>query len=576
MSSNNSAASSKARLRTRSGCLTSDLDSCGSPEPGSGRKRRVKCGEEKPTCRNCTAAARDCIWPGPESDLVDGRQRQNRTLQRRGNSGEDKDAELAGNLSSSLSTLTLKAGSPPCKALGDKITTTTTTNTISPAARLGVSEEIEQEILRHHSGAFFFEILTIPTANRADLADFHDGVVRMMGESPSVRSAVLAASAASISALSKDRSYQKIALRYYADAVMHCADGLRALEKLRTGPSDVVLTTVIWLYVHDLWSLDPELDARKHVAGAVNLVRWGRLCANTGTAPQWNRVTIESVLYQALYLAIRRPLDPDFHVDPQFLSECQDGSTTTDDSWLANVAHGVQSPVLGLPLELYGLVVSVVELRSSQKGSARGVGGMDDEDDDVHHKNGAKTKGKRHQDRSRTKHSPQRITQIRKQVEQWEMIAHITESRFYPQSTVSTPEQSAPSSSPPPTSSQPQPQPQPGDFGGQALFFYVLGTSLLLDLFSLDDPTPTPPTTLSSSWQVQAALDALRDLERCRSLIGSYLGTWPLLVIGLFVTVREDVATVRSRLKQLIDRTGFGEAQRMLAELEGAWACLKY
>ncbi|KAI6478833.1 hypothetical protein MCOR13_011648 [Pyricularia oryzae] len=567
MSSSNSATSSKARLRTRSGCLTSDLGSCWLTRAGAGRKRRVKCGEEKPTCRNCTtAAARECVWPGPESDLVDGRHRQNRSVQRRG----DKDADLAGKLSSSLSTLTLKTGSPPCKALAD--------NTISAAARLGVSEEIELELVRHHSGAFFFEILTIPTAERGDLTDFHDGVVRMMQESPSVRSAVLAASAASISALSKDRSYQNIALRYYADAVTHCADGLRALEKSRTGPSDVILTTVIWLYIHDLWSLDPELDARKHVAGAVNLVRWGRLCAKTGSAPHWNRVTIESVLYQALYLAIRRPLDPDFHVDHQFLSECQDGSTTSDDSWLASIGHGVQSPVLGLPLELYGLVASVVDLRSSRKASARGVGGMDDEDcdDGIHHNNPdkAKTKGKRQEDRSRHKHSPERIDQLRKQVEHWERTALITDSRFYPQSPVSTPGQSEPSPSPP--LSSPQAQPQPGDFGGQALFFYVLGTSLLLDLFSLDDPTPTPPTTLSSSWQVRAALEALRDLERCRSLIGSYLGTWPLLVIGLFVTVREDVATVRSRLKQLIERTGFGEAQRMLAELEGAWACLKY
>ncbi|KAI6354242.1 hypothetical protein MCOR25_008695 [Pyricularia grisea] len=564
MSGSNSAALSKARLRTRSGCLTSDLDSW-LTWTGAGRKRRVKCGEEKPKCRNCAAAAvRDCVWPGPEFDLVDGRHRQNRAVPRRGNAREDKDAELAGNLSSSLSTLTLKAGRSPGKQLGNNTTITT-----SPAAGLGVSEEIELELMRHHSGAFYFDILTLPTADPGDLTDFHDGVVRMMGESSSVRSAVLAASAASISALSKDRSYQKIALHYYADAVTHCADGLRILEKSRTGPTDAILTTVMWLYIHDLWSLDPELDARKHVAGAVNLVRWGRLCVSTGSAPHWNRVTIESVLYQALYLAIRRPLDPDFHVDPEFLSECQDGSTTANNSWLSSVAHGVQSPVLGLPLELYGLVASVVELRSSRRSSARGVGGMGDEDDDSNHYDDDKIRGNMHENSSNN-HSPQHIAQLRKQVQHWEQIAQITASRYYPRST---PEQVESSSSPPFT---PTPPPSASDFAEQALFFYVLGTSLLVDLFSLDDPMPTPPTSLSSSWQVRAALEALRNPERCESLIGSYLGTWPLFVIGLFVTVREDVATVRSRLKQLIEQTGFGEAQRMLAELEGAWACLKY
>jgi transcription factor-like protein len=236
--------------------------------------------------------------------------------------------------------------------------------------------------LAHHYLTVFIKLLLLPSADPGDTAALTASMSDLMMRSDGVRSAVLAAAAVNKSALSGTQSYQKLSLGYYDKTVKYVSGALGTLD--RSGPSRDLAMAVTFLYVYDvrlpldapfvgrpayleqLWGQDPSLDARKHVTGAINLMklRYHHVSSISPTMPAWERVVAESVIYQAFYLAIRRPLSPDFDLDPDFFG---DGNGNGLDKFVPICTATAQaSPILGLPLQLYFLTVAVVKANKLQ------------------------------------------------------------------------------------------------------------------------------------------------------------------------------------------------------------------
>ncbi|KAF6794660.1 hypothetical protein CSOJ01_13609 [Colletotrichum sojae] len=474
----------KPRLRTKTGCST-----C--------RKRKVKCGEEKPTCRNCVGCSRECVWPSSD-DLQDRRFRARR--------------------SSSSSQSAAGSPSPP--------TSPSPSSVQSSIVRIKNREipEIEHELTHHYLNVLITALL-LPTVTEVDLEEYGSQVVEMMMGSDSVKYAVLANCASNKYMLSRNIRYQKAALVYYLKAIELVNHALLELGPSKRSPGDALLTTVVYLYLYNFWGSDTSVDARKHIDGAMSLLKLRYADTNSPlsmTRPL-HRVTTESVLYQAFLLAIRQPFAPNFHVDKQFLTRSEDVLHVR--SFLDSIFNE-SSLVLGLPLRLYRLITDIIDIINQNEPPKQDV-----------------------------------LIRIREEMTMWESsISNSNETEILASAT--------------------------DGFEADAVALFVLGASLLLDYVTESSSSTTSADTTtamngagtfglrvsSSRWQIKQALSILRRPAAYETWTRCYLGVWPLLILGYSVTDEEDISLLRCVSSRMRERIGYGEVQRIQADLEAVWA----
>ncbi|RSL55385.1 hypothetical protein CEP54_009415 [Fusarium duplospermum] len=315
----------KAMLRTKTGCFT-----C--------RKRRVKCGEEKPSCRNCSAFGRQCVWP-TSTDLCDRRHRSQA-------SPGLSFAESSRSSEESKSPDSSRAAIVPYRSRSP-----------SPGRSL-FKPGIESELI-HHLLNYYFSIIVLPTSSQEHIRRSQSELIDMMLHSESVRNAVFACCACNKHVLLNDNRHKNVALHYYSKAVHELNQTLVKFQPTGKQPDSSLLTTVVFLYVHDLWSLDDSVDPRNHVSGAVMLLN---LLSKNGASPGsmtqgFNRIIAESILYQAFLLSTRRPFAPYFDVDPQFVTNVERLLAPPDSQ---DASYAACSPVLGVPTTLYRLKLRII------------------------------------------------------------------------------------------------------------------------------------------------------------------------------------------------------------------------
>jgi hypothetical protein len=273
----------------------------------------------------------------------------------------------------------------------------------------------------------------------------------------------------------------------------------------------------------------------------------------------FDRITAESVLYQSFLLSMRRPFDVDFQIDDQFLASTEQilKSPTFEDA-----SSAANSPVLGVPLPLYRLIIEVIHLCNSP-----------------------------------TSIDPEARSRLKRQMKHWETVAIEVDdnSRVLQSPTL------APPLSPP----HQHPHPHP-----EALALYVLAGSLLLDwvveipemqsyldisssryghISSLGMSQPHVPKATASraarataaspppvphstrSWQLSRALEILHRPSAHETWTRSFLGWWPVLIFGYVVTDDDDIEVMKSILRCMRQRMGYGVVERVLCELEAVW-----
>lgn len=363
--------------------------------------------------------------------------------------------------------------------------------------------------------------------------------------SESVKCAVFAACASNKYMLLRDQRYHDAALGYYFRAVELVNHALAELGSSGKGPDDPLVTSVVYLYLYDvrafpklsacvveepnlcinqMWGPpDKTLDARKHVDGAMSLLklRYEDAGSPISMTRPLHRVNTESVLYQAFLLSMRKPFAPNFHVDAQFLDRSEHVLNARK---LVDVLPEDSSPVLGLPLPLYRLITDLIDFLNSPK-----------------------------------RLNSQILTLLKGEMETWEgliLAENESESAF---STLTS-------------------------FHKDAVTLFVLSASLLLDHItetsasqssaesrSINTRCPTPEPSKPPRWQVKRAFCILRRPASYETWTRCFLGAWPMLILGYSVTLAEDIALIRRVLGKMRERMGYGEIQRIIDDLEAVW-----
>ncbi|KAH7009619.1 hypothetical protein EDB80DRAFT_411600 [Ilyonectria destructans] len=484
-----------ARLRTKTGCLN-----C--------RKRKVKCGEERPSCRNCSTSRRQCDWPS-SADL-----RDRRNLPRKSQ----------GHVSPGSPGSAISSEDPECRGDAPPTTLELTLSTSLNTAASAIRSEVEVELIYHFLNKFF-SLLVLPTWNKTYFLEYQFQLVSMMMHCDSVKYAVLASCAANKCILSNDRRYQHHALVYYSRAVRGVNQAVLQLHSRQRVPDDSLLATVVFLYLHDMWGLDTVVDPRKHVAGAIKLLnlRYNDESCPLSMSRPFDRLTAESVLYQAFLLASRRPFSPNFHVDGEFLDNTEN---ILDCKKLIDALPMDSYPVLGIPLPLFRHILDIINFYNLTQGQ-----------------------------------SSETLIQLRLGMNYWEAeVFNPNVMDCYP--------------------------PLLQSFYSDTVTLYVHAASLLLDWITdsysaqpridviglLDRSFRSKCTQSPRPWQLDSALSILRQPNFFETWSRCFIGAWPMLIFGYAVSIDDDIRLIRDVLRRTRQRVGYGEMQRIWDELELRWA----
>jgi len=171
------------------------------------------------------------------------------------------------------------------------------------------------------------------------------------------------------------------------------------------------------------------------------------------------------------------------------------------------------SPVLGIPLSLHKIILSIVQFCRDPCKDA------------------------------------QRLTQLKSEMKYWESM--VIEDKALTSSTGA------------------------GDLCRHATMMYILSASLMLEWVprSLDVKVFQPRNIRRSSnqWQVRKAMDILRCPSTREQWTNCYLGCWPTLIFGYAVDTKEDVALIRKDLEERWNCLQFTEVSLVMNELESVW-----
>ncbi|KIW74046.1 hypothetical protein PV04_02114 [Phialophora macrospora] len=496
---------SKARLRTKTGCFT-----C--------RRRRLKCSEERPCCRNCSSAERECTWPTTR-DLYDRRHRSRRHLV--DSSPEQGDTD------------SLEYDDTQAQQVSTKWNRVVQAN---PTMRTTIRSEQELGLFNYYLDRFL-RLVLLPRAHPGFYFSYRSEIAPLILHCDSVKFAILACCASNRFMFGKDVQFRENSLKYYSRAVKEVNQALAKLTSDHDCPGDPLLVTVQYLYIYTLWGPDTVNDAPKHVAGAMKLLtlRYKNASDSVDMSSAYDRVLVESVLYQSFLLAMRNPFSPNFPIDSYFLERTEEVLESLT-FWEASAA--ANSPVLGIPIPLYRLLLNVVQYGKTPSQTSLVVG-----------------------------------AELKAQMRSWEELVLEVEE----------PNQS-------PTVTGPPEHPH-----WDAVALYILAGSLLLDWImemfespssqpnfptpirrystSIPDISPiSPPTPPPPRWQLFYALSILRRPSRKNSWTRCYLSSWPTMVLGYAVDNDEDVGLIKQVLCSMRHCLGYGEVERILAELEVTWS----
>ncbi|EXK36774.1 hypothetical protein FOXG_19944 [Fusarium oxysporum f. sp. lycopersici 4287] len=470
-----------AKLRAKTGCVT-----C--------RQRRVKCDEGKPSCRNCSRFGRSCSWLNA-TDMADKRHRRRRAT--------PAPSSPANESTSPPKTDEISHDIVPI--LNNRASLTTINHPL-------LETETEFELM-HHFYNFHFNSLTLPTKDKSYFFQCQSDLMGMMSHNRTVKYAILANCASNKHVLMNNDRYRLIALRYYTEAMR----GLNQ-ELVDFCPSDAyrhscLLTVASYLYVYNFWSLDAMSNPKPHVVGAVKLLSL-RNQDNSSLRPftqSYDRINVESVLYQGFLLSIRKPFRPDFRLDSEFITHAEDLLQSYD---IANPSHANPSIVLGVPTSLYRLILRIIDSYNVPRGNLS-----------------------------------DHLEGLKAELQYWEQLLFDDENSQNVQHGDSR-------------------------FNDLMIIATSLLLDLITEtLTSIDDTICPAPSAGDRDgkpwrWQLDLAMNILQCPEEHQKWSGCYLGAWPLLILGYGARSLEEITLVKDVLKRMQQRIGYGEVQRIRDELD--------
>lgn len=130
----------------------------------------------------------------------------------------------------------------------------------SPATHTVTFPGVQYELLHHYLNYFLPKLLS-STWNKSHFVEYQGQITDLIMNSQSVRYAVLASCAANKFTLVGDLQYHHLSLSFYSRAVTDANVALDEMCSKELTPSDALLVTVIYLYLHDVSALSSSTQS---------------------------------------------------------------------------------------------------------------------------------------------------------------------------------------------------------------------------------------------------------------------------------------------------------------------------
>lgn len=260
-------------------------------------------------------------------------------------------------------------------------------------------------------------------------------------------------------------------------------------------------------------------DIPQHVNAAVRILRLRLLGRPQSISRPFDRLAVESVLYQ-IFLVTTGSWSEPIELDDQFDSEfwLQAEMLLDRSTLFPNRSMSFNSPVLGIPFTLFKLALAIKQLYQHPSGL-----------------------------------DPHVLEQYRTELGNWEAAVLLDQDLdcLGVDETLNRAHQ----------------------IYKDATYLYILNASMLIEQLSIAKPTIGPPQVHPvSSWQVIKAREILRGHQHDGEWARCFIGNWPVYTLGFFMSTCDDIEIIRSDLQSRWELMKFSQIARFREDLEQTWA----
>ncbi|KAH7137733.1 hypothetical protein EDB81DRAFT_948910 [Dactylonectria macrodidyma] len=382
-----------------------------------------------------------------------------------------------------------------------------------------ISGDPEPAVLRHFFESFY-SLLLLPNCHpgfyNGWLGEIQDLIVHHKG----LYYSVLACAASHIYLVNSSSQMQELALTYYANSIREL---VRFLTRASQPENDNgLLMSVMLLCLQGCYGCDTYDDVPHHVAAATHILAMRLLGRPWRITRPFDRLAIESVLYQIFLVTTGLWSDStgfydDFYADFWAQSERLLGQSTL----FPTCSASLNSPVLGVPVSLFRVTLSL-----------------------------------RQQCRSRVSCDQASLDLMQSEVEAWEAGLRRGQQLDF-------------------SSTSELPYEQERYYKDAGHLYAIIASVLLEHLSGNKTSTGATPTASKDSWQVRKAVQILRGYQHDDGWARLFIGNWPVYTLGLLMSSPEDMELVRADLRQRWDLTKFAQISRFSHDLEETWAARK-
>ncbi|KAF7563531.1 hypothetical protein G7046_g570 [Stylonectria norvegica] len=349
---------------------------------------------------------------------------------------------------------------------------------------------------------------------------FYDGWLEelrnLTAHDKSVYYSVLACAASHLYCIDESSHMQELALGYYSKA-------LRSLSRLLARNSQLendngLLISVMLLYLNGCMGYGTAADIPRHLTAASSILALRLFSRPLSISRLFDRLAVESVLYQIFLVTTGLWSDPvgtNYFYDKDFWARAEkllERSKLFPDS-----STSLNSPVLGVPVSLFRLTLSLRQMCRNQGPQDRAV-----------------------------------LEQLKAEVEVWEAALLCDQHLKFPTETGRLSYQER--------------------YYRDAGYLYAIIASMLLEQLERDDRVADPaPQTSGNSWQVRKAVQILRGQQADSGWALCFIGNWPVYTLGFFLSDPDDLELIRADLQRRWDLSSFSQISRFSRDLENTW-----
>ncbi|ETI25146.1 hypothetical protein G647_04518 [Cladophialophora carrionii CBS 160.54] len=477
-----------------------------------GKNRRKKCDEERPACHRCRYSGYDCQWPTSD-DLID-RRYSSHPARRKSTSPAPLNGSADSHDTQRLS-VPRKDQHSSGYSDGDSFTTNATVSRHSEAAAHQLLCHDIESVLARHFVDRYYTLLLLPSCHPQYYHGWINEIQELMLQHKCLRSSVLACAASHLHFVDASPQMQELSLTYYSEAIRGLSEVLARASRLEN--HNGLLMSIMLLYLHGCMGRGTYNDIPRHVNAAIRILKLRLMERPLSISRPFDRLAVESVLYQIFLVTMGSWADSPrrgYQFDAGFWLRAE--NLLVQSMLFPSTSISTNSPVLGVPMDLFKLVLSIKRLWESP-----------------------------------FRHDAETLDELRTELEEWERTIIVGPK------------------------SPPHDQ---GDSNYEiyrdATALYVLVSSLLVQQLCEDPgregigpPEAVPP----DCWQIEKATEILRSHEHNLNWARCYIGNWPVYTLGFFMRRPDDIQLVRDDMLRRWHLMRFSQLERFRNDLEATW-----